>query len=118
MPPLQALAALHGLYVMLFLPPVLWVCRHSSPWQLRRIGLSLFLTGLLGYEVILAHTLLVWLPEAPQVLRPYLLHRIVFMVATLGDVTLKQCVPVLQFTVAGVVCWIIGWRRQAKALAS
>ena len=110
MPPLQALAALHGFWIMMLMPPVWWLLRHSPPGALRRLGMALTALAILGHGMVVAHTLLVWLPEEPAGRSPYVGHRILFVLLTLSDI------PLLQLTAAGVVCWLAG--RHKKTVSS
>src|SRR5437764_1500192 len=99
MPPLQALAALHGFWFMILGLPLVWVIRQASPsrlWQIRRVLLLLSLTGI---AVVIGHTLLVWLRELPDERRGYVVERLLFVIGTLGcDVWLGR-MPVAQLAV-------------------
>jgi len=115
MPPLQALAALHGFWFMIVGLPVVWVLGHASlPW-LRRIQQSLILVTLAIGLLVLGHTLLVWLPEEPELRRAYVGQRFLFVIATLGSDLGLGRVPLVQLGLAGLVCGI-GARRKRKTL--
>jgi len=105
MPPLQALAALHGFWIMIFLPPVLWAIQLCSPSALRRLGSGLISLGVLGIGGIIGHSLLVWLPQTPGG-QAYLPQRILFVLVTLGDV------PIVPLTLAGTACLFAARRKK------
>jgi hypothetical protein len=113
MPPLQALAALHGFWFMIVGLPVVWVLGHASPQWLRRIQRSLILVTLATGLLVLGHTLLVWLPEEPELRQAYVGQRFLFVIATLGSDLGLGRVPLVQLGLAGLVCGI-GARRKQK----
>jgi hypothetical protein len=65
--------------------------------------------GLVGLAAIVAHTLFLWVPEAPSDRKPYVFQRIAFVLVTLSDV------PLMQVTLAGVACWLGAWHKQPVA---
>lgn len=99
MPPLQALAALHGFWLMMLLPPAFWLRQHANATQHRWARWTFWGLGLAGLLGIVGHTVAIWVPEAPSDRQPYLLHRVVFVLVTLA------IVPILPVTAAGFVCW-------------
>jgi hypothetical protein len=108
MPPLQALAALHGLWLLVLLPPAMWAaCRWPAP-RLRLLGSTLVAFVTLGFAMLAAREAATWLPTVTGEQARYLPHRILYVVATLTDV------PLLQLTLAGTVCWVAGHLRGAR----
>jgi hypothetical protein len=106
LPPLQGLVAWHGVLVLLFVPLVLWAVWSWSPVRLWALGVGLAGLGLLGLGVVAGREVLTcWVTSPAQ--RPYTLQHILFAVATLGDV------PLVQVTLAGLICWLVGRRRLA-----
>jgi hypothetical protein len=108
MPPLQALAALHGLWLLVLLPPAVWAaCRWPAP-RLRLLGSTLVAIVTLGFAILAAREAATWLPTVPGEQARYLPHRILYVVATLTDV------PLLQLTLAGTVCWVASRLRGTR----
>jgi len=105
MPPLQALAALHGLWCLGFLPLVFWATRSWSARRLRLCGRLSTLAAILGFGVLIGSQIIFWLPHVPSESRQYLPQRVAFTIATSTNV------PLVQSLLAGVVCWIVGRRR-------
>jgi hypothetical protein len=107
MPPVQALAALHGAWFVLLIPPTVWVTRR---WPARRLwltGIILTTSGVTGLATLAGRDLLTWLSWAPPAYQRYFGQRILFAIATATDL------PLVQLTVAGMACWIAGKRRGA-----
>jgi hypothetical protein len=107
-PPVQALAALHGLWFVLALAALMLVVGRLTPAQLRLLGLALTATGALGLLVFVGRDLINWLETVPPDFRRYSLQRILFTIATNTDV------PFVQVTAAGAVCWIVGTLRKRR----
>jgi hypothetical protein len=76
--------------------------------QLRFLGSALTAAGIIGLLVLIAWDLIPWLGEVPPNLRRYTFQRILFTIGTNPDL------PLLQVTVAGSVCWIMGLRRKTR----
>jgi hypothetical protein len=110
MPPLQALAALHGIWILALMPGLLWVWRTWQPSRLRLVGWVLIFAGVTGMSVVAGHEWLTWYPSVPETEHRYFLQRILFMLATITDV------PLVQFLLAGVVTLFVGRRRQPMVL--
>jgi hypothetical protein len=108
MPPVQALAALHVFWVLLLAPPAVWVMRRWPPARLRLLGSALAALGLVGIGTIALREMAVWLPHVGSRDQKYFPMRILFVLATLPDI------PLLQVTIAGLVCWIAGRVRSVS----
>jgi uncharacterized protein YjeT (DUF2065 family) len=112
MPPLQALAAMHGFWFVLLLPPAVWTARRLPPALLRLIGGALAAIGTLALVGLALREAVTWLPSMPDERTRYLPHRIVYVVATLTDV------PLMQLVTVGIVCWVVGRLRGARGRAT
>ncbi|MCI0462278.1 MAG: hypothetical protein L0Z62_35445 [Gemmataceae bacterium] len=108
MPPLQALAALHGLWILVLLPPVAWAAHRWPSSTLCLVGTMLTALGLLGLAAVAAQELLTWLPTVSGDTQRYLPQRILYVLGTLTDI------PILQLTGAGLACWLAGWWRSSR----
>lgn len=108
MPPLQALAALHGFWLLLLLPPGMWAACCWSPLRLRLLGSTLIAFGVLGLVVLAAREATTWLPSVPDEQARYFSHRLLFVATNLTDL------PLMQLTLAGTVCWMAGRLRGTR----
>lgn len=108
-PPLQALAAMHAFWVLALLPPTVWAMCLLSSRSLRLVGVVVMGLGLAGLGIVLARELIVWLPSVPADVQRYFPQRFLFVLATTSDV------PLVQVTVAGTVCLVVGRQRRAAA---
>jgi hypothetical protein len=104
MPPLQALAALHGFWIMVVLVPTVVALRRWSPDRLRRVGAAVMLVGLAALVLATAADVSLWLAESPPEFRLFVPQRILFFLATLTQF------PLFQVTAAGAVWWWVGRR--------
>jgi hypothetical protein len=104
-PPLQALAALHGFWFMVGIGAAIVIANRLTPRQVRLLGMVSTLTGIAGLLIYIGWDLTTWLAVMPPDFGRYSLQRIVFVIGTQTDV------PLVQFTVTGVTCWIAGSRR-------
>ena len=102
MPPVQALAALHGFWIVLAVPALMLAFRRLTPKQLRLLGLALTTAGVVGLLVFVVQDLARWLTTAPPDSRRYSFQRILFAIGTTPDI------PLVQVAAAGAVCWIVG----------
>ena len=109
MPPVQALAALHGFWIVVAIPPLVMALRRLTPKQLRLFGLTLATAGLVGLVVFIVQDLARWLSTAPADFYRYSFQRIVFTIGTNPDV------PLVQVIAAGAVCWIAGKLRSKRS---
>jgi hypothetical protein len=108
MPPLQALVALHGFWLLLLLPSAVWAACRWSPRRLRLLGSTLVAVGTLGLAIVAIREAATWLPSVPDEQARYLPHRLIFVVASLTDV------PLVQLALAGTVCYVVGRLRMAR----
>jgi hypothetical protein len=107
LPPLQALAAMHGFWLMLFLPPAAWLIASASPSRLRAIGVFAFWVGIFGFALVTGYGLVSWLETAGEY-RRYALQR--FLYVAVGSTDL----PFGQLAVTGLVLWLVGRHREAS----
>lgn len=107
MPPLPALVALHGLWLLLIVPLTVLTLRHASPERLRLLGILLTAIGVTGLGIVGLREASSWLPSVPDGDRWFFLHRVLF--ALFAELTSVPLVPV---TVAGLACWFAGRRRR------
>ena len=104
-PPVQALLAMHALWVLLLAPPVVWAAWRLPARRLRFAGkllLALSLAVLLG---VVGHEYTQWYQHTPEEFRKYFPHRVGYAVATLSDV------PAVQGVIAGAALLVIGRRK-------
>jgi hypothetical protein len=101
-PPVQALAALHGFWIVLAVPALVLVFRRLTPKQLRFLGVVVTTAGVVGLLAFIVQDLARWLSTAPPDFRRYSFQRILFAIGTNPDV------PLVQVAAAGAVCWIVG----------
>jgi hypothetical protein len=104
MPPLQALAALHGIWILVLIPGLVLAWRTWQPSRLRLVGWALIVGGLLGLTVLVGHELHTWYPSVPASGQRYLVQRMLFVIAT------TTAVPVVQLILAGIAVLIAAWR--------
>jgi hypothetical protein len=102
---MQVLAALHGFWFMMFVPPVALARRQLSAAWLKIVGMAQVGLGSCGIAGIAVLETLTWYPEVPE-MRQYLGRHIVFAIATAKDM------PLVQLLVAGTVCWAFGIKRR------
>jgi hypothetical protein len=107
-PPVQALAALHGFWIMVAGAAVVLALQRLTSKQLRLLGLAATVTGLVGLLGFIGWDLTSWLGMAPPDFRRYSFQRILFTIGTNTDV------PLVQVAAAGAVCWIVGIFRRER----
>jgi len=98
-PPVQALLACHGFWLVLFSLPTGLLCRRLDAPVLRKAGLILLACGILGLAGIAVWEGTHWWPRASEFHRHYIVQRYLFVVVTLVDV------PVVEITIAGLTCF-------------
>jgi hypothetical protein len=107
-PPLQALAALHGFWFMLAGAATVLAVQRLSPHTLSLGGKAAVAVGLVGLFVFVALDLLTWLRHSPAEFRPYAFQRVVFCLGA------NMAVPLLPLAMAGAVCWLIGKNQSRR----
>jgi hypothetical protein len=107
-PPIQALAALHGFWIVVAVPALVMTLRRLAPRQLRLLGLTLTLAGGVGLLVFIVLDLGMWLRTVPPDFRRYSVQRILFAIGTSPDF------PLLQVVAVGAICWIVGILRSKR----
>lgn len=109
MPPLQALLALHGLWLLLAIPLTIWALRQWTAAKLYRLGSLLTFLALVALGFVITKDVVSWLPSVSEEDRRYLAQRVAYSLAIWTDV------PVVQALIAGVVCMLVGRRRRVVA---
>jgi hypothetical protein len=105
MPPLQALVALHGLWLLVFAALGIWIVRKWPPHRSTILGLVLFFGGLAGLASFIGYDLWKWWPTATAIQRKYVIQRALFVVGTTPDI------PLIEATMTGMALWLTGrWR--------
>jgi hypothetical protein len=95
-PPLSALIACHGFWIVLLLPPTVMLLRRGSARTVRAVGLVSTSVGIATLSVIAIWEWTHWYAIASDWQRGYLVHRYLFSIVTLVDV------PVIEITLLGV----------------
>jgi hypothetical protein len=98
--------AAHGFWIMVCIPLVWWAAVRLPPCQLRLFGGLAMTLAALAAAVIVGHDLRSWYPSAPADIQAYVHRRMLLTVAKAVEV------PVVQLWVAGLVCWVLGRRRE------
>jgi hypothetical protein len=107
-PPFQALAALHGMWIVALAPPLIWLCRRLSPHAVIGLGRFFLALALLGFGAVALHEAATWLPSVLETDRRYFGWRIVYALGTHTEL------PVVQAALAGICCVAMGHRRLAR----
>lgn len=89
-PPVQALIACHGGWLVTLTPVACMVPVRLTGRQSRRSGWGLMFVSFLGVASVGLYEALTWLPEASEWVRGYFLHRWAFCVITMTDVPLLE----------------------------
>lgn len=66
--------------------------------------------GVIGLAMVVSQELANWVSEVSPERHQYTAHKLLFAIVTLTGI------PLVQITMAGVVCWLVGLRRR-RALA-
>jgi hypothetical protein len=102
LPPIQALAAVHGAWTLVIATAVAWFLRTRSPRTLRRTGVVLTCLGAGGLAVLAGHDLSTWPLRASDGAGAYLPQRLLCSIAMATDL------PLVQTTIAGAATWYVG----------
>jgi hypothetical protein len=108
MPPLQALLALHGLWLLLAIPLTIWALRQWSAAKLYWLGSLLTFLALVALGFVITQDVVGWLPSVAEEDRRYLAQRVAYSLAIWTDV------PVVQALLTGVIWLRIGRRRRSR----
>lgn len=109
LPPLQALAAAHGFWLMVIAPGVLWAAGRLSPEGLGLLGRILLAIG--GFGIVTSAVFSLWKWEALTSESPWwypVLHA-VFDLAMLVDL------PLVELVAAGTACVAMARARRRRA---
>ena len=87
-PPVSALIGYHGFWLLLMLLPAWWLKQQLSSAALRRLGTGLLLVAAVGIAMLLAID--GWQTWQRTAMRPYMLQRGFFRLATFVDFPLVQ----------------------------
>ena len=105
-PPGEALICYHGFWAVLLWPMAVLVGLRAPQASVRQVGLGLFTAGLLVTVGIMAWGAIDWMAGVGATRHQYVVQRAVFVLATMVDV------PALQLAGAGLLCYVVGRRRQ------
>ena len=87
-PPVSALIGYHGFWLLLMLLPAWWLKHYLSGATLRRLGTGLLLVAVIGIVLLLAIDS--WQTWQREAMRPYVVQRGFFRLATFVDFPLVQ----------------------------
>jgi hypothetical protein len=110
MPPLQALAALHGLWAIALTPFTVWAVRRWPPARLRIFGYTVTALGLVGLGILVGREWLTWYRTVSPSLHKYIVQRLLYVLGTNTDL------PVIQVVLAGLALWFGARIRQRNVL--
>lgn len=109
LPPLQAVTAIHGFWILVVVPPTVWAIRAYQPRALRGIGVSLMALGAVGIGIVLAWESWTWTHRYGAGWGNYLPQRLLVAIVTTTDV------PLLQILAAGIVLSVAAVRETGKS---
>jgi hypothetical protein len=112
LPPIQALAAVHGAWVLVIATGVAWLLRTRSPRTLRRTGVALTCLGAAGLVAFTAHDLSTCPHTISDGAVAYAPQRLACSIAMAIDL------PLVQTTIAGAATWYFGTSTPRKRLKS
>jgi hypothetical protein len=109
LPPLQALAAMHLLWLLLLAPLIVLGTAQLGPRFLRFAGMLLVSGSVLAIAVVAGLDLLDWFSRTAPEFHVYWPRRTLYTLLTLSDV------PFFQLLIAGAICWASADRRLRAA---
>src|SRR5262245_53731775 len=109
LPPLQALVAMHGFWIVVVAPPTAWAIRTYQPRARRVIGFSLMALGALGIGIVVAWESWTWTHRYGAAWRNYLPQRLLAATITTTDA------PLLEILAAGIAVSIAARRAPGDA---
>jgi len=107
-PPVQALIAMHGFWLVLLSLPVGLCCRFMTANRLLAVSVLALALGLAGIAGVVVWQAEYWLPNASELQREYFLERCLFAVGTMTDI------PVIQMALAGLVGIVTAWWKRPQ----
>jgi len=108
-PPIQALAAMHLLWGILFGATIWAICRWR-PVLLKPVGAAMLIAGLAGISFLVGIDLAQWLEWASSEYRHLWHKRVGYILAISTDR------PVVQSLIAGIVCLVLGSKSRVVLL--
>ncbi|MFH1303678.1 MAG: hypothetical protein ABIK07_21690 [Planctomycetota bacterium] len=96
-PPLEALFACHGAWLVCFIPAAWFGMQRFTTKQIFHIGCVLTSLGLMMILAVGLYERLIWLPQANEFARRFFLQRWAFSVVTMTDV------PLIPITLSGMI---------------
>lgn len=97
-PPVEALLAYHGFWAILLWPIAAVAATRLRPGVARALGTGLLSAGIFAIVGILLWSSIDWLMTAETRLKPLVMQRALFVLATTIDV------PSVQMAIAGLIC--------------
>lgn len=104
LPPVQAMMAMHGFWILVIVPPTAWAIRTQQPRARKTIGLSLTAVAAIGIGFVLAWESWTWTQRYGAGWGNLLSQRLLVAAVTTTDV------PLLQILAAGIVLSVTGRR--------
>jgi hypothetical protein len=105
LPPIQALAAVHGAWALVMGTAVAWLLRTRSPRMLKHTGVVLTCLGAAGLVIFAGYELSTWPLKDSSGAGTYLFRHLLCSMAMATDL------PLVEITIAGVATWYAGARR-------
>ena len=102
LPPLQALAAVHGAWALVAITACRWAIRSLRPQALGRVGAALLALGGAGLAALVGREVAAFGPGEAFGFRPYALQRAVTAIVCQTDL------PLIPLAAAGLACRIAG----------
>lgn len=104
-PPESALIGYHGFWLLLMVLPTWWLKHTWASASLQRLGTGLLLVAAVGIVLLLAVD--GWQTWQREAMRPYMVQRSFFRLATFIDF------PLVQFGLIGL--WLRNWQQSKQA---